>query len=109
MLLAAALLAAGASGSAEGEPSQCSEDWQACFDSKCCSSGSYQCYRRPKVDYAQCRPRHDGGGAFACEDTDQWLCPGWQDNVEDWGDCFDSGRACQSPDFGCFKRRGVRH
>ena len=111
MLLAVVLLA-GASGSAaeeEHELAHCSEDWQGCFDSKCCSSWSYQCYRRPNVDYAQCRPRHDGGGALACEDTEAWLCPGWQDNVADWGNCFDpaSGRACMSPDFGCFKRRGV--
>lgn len=67
------------------------------------------CYRRTSRNFAQCRPRHDHGGAVACVDDDRWLCPRWKDRVEDWGNCFApaTGRACQSPNFGCYKKRGV--
>jgi hypothetical protein len=67
------------------------------------------CYHRTDRNFAQCRPRHDHGGTIACVDDDHWLCPRWKDRVKDWGDCFapETGRACQSPQFGCFKKRGV--
>jgi len=57
-----------------------STDYGPCLDSRCCAdSTKFGCYKRPTLQYAQCRPL-----VARCQDTDQWLCPGWWNNlVED--------------------------
>ena len=50
----------------------CVATYQNCLESHCCASTSDGCFRRPTLQYAQCRPAIAG-----CTDTDDWLCPGW--------------------------------
>jgi hypothetical protein len=51
---------------------QCTARYGDCLDSRCCSSILDGCYKRPTLQYAQCRPAIAG-----CVDDASWLCPGW--------------------------------
>lgn len=46
--------------------------YDACLDRRCCQDAGFGCYKRPTLQYAQCRPLQDN-----CVDDDEWLCPGW--------------------------------
>ena len=72
-----------------------------CEDSRCCSHEGYGCYKRPRVDYGQCRPLTEAG----CVDSDEWRCPNtWEScQTEPYGECTDT-RCCSHPGFACFKR-----
>ena len=43
-----------------------------CLNTHCCLDPEFGCYKRPTLNYAQCRPY-----VRPCHDTDEWLCPGW--------------------------------
>ena len=66
-------------------------DYDGCLDSKCCVNPGFDCYKRPTVEYAQCRPVD-----LACADNNQWLCPGWESCAAHMGDC--TGSHCCSND-----------
>jgi hypothetical protein len=51
---------------------QCTARDGNCLHSRCCSSYLDGCYKRPTLQYAQCRPAIAG-----CIDDESWLCPGW--------------------------------
>ena len=67
--------------------------------SECCQDEGYACFKRPHVQYAQCRELPKGN----CEDTAEWRCPGWADCPEDYESCYDA-KCCKGHKVGCFKR-----
>ena len=48
----------------------CAARFGKCIASMCCAGAGDSCYKRPGLQYAQCRPR-----APWCVDSAQWLCP----------------------------------
>lgn len=66
---------------------ECAEAQRDCLASECCQDEGYACFKKPHVQYAQCRPL---GAREACEDTDEWRCPGWADCPEDYESCYDA-------------------
>jgi hypothetical protein len=51
----------------------------ACLDTHCCENPQrFGCYKRPTLQYAQCRPLQ-----HPCTDSDDWLCPGWWNSKEE--------------------------
>lgn len=53
-------------------PPPCTAPYGNCLTSLCCTgSVGHGCYRRPTLQYAQCRPL-----TTPCDNQD-WLCPGW--------------------------------
>jgi len=88
----------------------CAPPYGNCILSGCCEQpeGSahvrFDCFKRPALFYAQCRPTPRE--APRCVDSDEWLCPGWPACAEPFDDCSAS-RCCidrDGEDFGCFKR-----
>ena len=87
---------------------QCEVEWvgceaspyDRCEESRCCAYQGFGCYKRPHLDYGQCRPLDAG-----CVDGDEWRCPGsWEScQPEPFGECTDT-RCCSQPGFACFKR-----
>jgi hypothetical protein len=57
-------------------PDGCKFVYEACIDApQTCCSPHDGCYKRVGHKFAMCKPRE----AF-CRDTDDWLCPGWQES-----------------------------
>jgi len=79
---------------------ECAEARHDCLASECCQDEGYACFKKPHTQYAQCRPL---GAREACEDTDEWRCPGWADCPEDYESCYDA-KCCKGHQVGCFKR-----
>ena len=48
----------------------CDGNYNYCFDSMCCATPSFSCFKRTGLQYAQCRPR-----VPYCENSERWLCP----------------------------------
>ena len=63
---------------------ECSQPFQSCSETKCCSGSAYGCYKRAGKAYAMCKRLPDGGAA-ACQSqpTDGWVCPGAWDRLDD--------------------------
>lgn len=54
-------------------------NYAPCFDSHCCENlHKFGCYKRPTLQFAQCRPLQHN-----CTDTTDWLCPGWWEKEGD--------------------------
>merc|ERR1712087_1096225 len=67
----------------------------------CCADSNFGCYKKPSSHFALCKPLQ-----ASCEDTHQWLCPGWEKCTEDLADCSIT-RCCSNPGFSCYhKQRG---
>ena len=99
---AAALLLAAAAAqpiSTHSSTTECSMDYDGCLDSKCCVNPGFDCYKRPTVEYAQCRPVD-----LACADNNQWLCPGWESCAAHMGDCTGS-HCCSNVNDKCYQKQ----
>lgn len=90
--------------------SSCTRAFQDCRTNLCCQKQPYyrghkdvqfQCMRRPKLYYAQCRPPADPEHPSACTDTADWACPGWEACGGDFEACTKS-RCCSTPGFSCY-------
>jgi len=65
------------------DDAQCSDVFQACYDSKCCSNPGFGCYKRTGKNYAQCKRK-----VANCVDTSDWQCPAtWAQATDAYGDC----------------------
>ena len=82
----------------------CAGDFQGCFQERCCRDGSFGCSRRPDMKYAQCRPK-PRATEKPCADSDEWLCPGWQDCAASLESCSLS-HCCKDPSHQCLKQVG---
>lgn len=76
----------------------CAHDYQDCTASKCCTTAGFGCFKRPSKAYAQCRPY-----SSPCEDSDEWMCPGWELCGERYDACFGT-RCCQSTNDQCYAK-----
>ena len=57
-------------------PDGCKFVYESCVDApQTCCSPHHGCYKRVGHKFAMCKPRE----AF-CRDSDDWLCPGWQES-----------------------------
>ena len=90
----------------------CTEPYGACRETHCCKDVTnhhgFSCMRRPDRYYAQCRPAaipaHAPGSeaaAVSCEDSPEWLCPGWEQCAKNYAECTRS-RCCAGIEFGCY-------
>jgi hypothetical protein len=78
--------------------------------SQCCVSSQQGCYKQADSSshFAMCKglPKRPegaakGGGSAACQNSPQWLCPGWEKCSPQGADCL-STRCCSNPSLSCY-------
>ena len=123
------------SGCQAGVPS--SDKFQPCWQSRCCSTPGFLCFKKVGANQAQCLPfaKHRADEDAPCKDDAEWLCPtthfgpGWNkdDAIVDpnagailgaatsktcdspFSNCFES-KCCIDPGTnGCFRKAGKRY
>lgn len=54
-----------------------SDKFQSCWETRCCSTPGFLCFKKVGVDEASCLPwiKHRSGEHEPCESDAQWLCP----------------------------------
>ena len=86
----------------------CAKPFGDCRTSLCCQpldsfrgkkNVHFECMRRPKLYYAQCRPPNPDGSR--CKDSDDWMCPGWDHCKGAYEECTTS-RCCKDAGFSCY-------
>lgn len=78
----------------------CSDSYGACLETKCCKDPKFGCKRRPTAMYAQCMPQPPG----PCEDTADWLCPGWELCGKTYEACTNT-HCCQDHRDTCYAKK----
>ena len=77
----------------------CPEDYESCYDAKCCKGHKVGCFKRATRQFAQCR-RYEGNKED-CRSGDTWLCPGtWEQCSPTMHSCQES-RCCDHADHKC--------
>ena len=86
----------------------CAKPFGDCRTSLCCQpldffrgkkDVRFECMRRPKVYYAQCRPPNLDGAS--CAESSDWMCPGWERCRGAYEECTHS-RCCADAGFSCY-------
>jgi len=89
-------------GLVDGRPanssSGCTEEFGTCTDTACCRNPGFGCYKRTDRHYARCMRKTPD-----CKDTDEWLCPGWEQCSNPYTDCRQS-LCCNEPSTACFRK-----
>jgi len=95
---------------AEMDVTMCQPNYKPCFESGCCSSPGFGCWKRAGIRFAQCRPVDP---TRKCIPQGDWECPGTWDRPtpeaaglqcsKPFGACI-SNKCCVGEAFSCYQK-----